>query len=314
VPIFLSRFVNHVLDKIFERYFNQFRVNIGLSNINGVISKLDAQTPISNLWDCEVRVYSQWGEDGILSYLTNALKIAKPKIIEFGVGNFAECNSRFLAEAYNASVYGIDGRKDLISNAKNMDVYWRGSIHLFQDWITPTSAPAHLEKALTLMKGLDILSLDIDGNDFWVMNSLNLSNIKIIVCEYNPIFGGLESVCVPRDDYFDRTKAHYSWLYYGVSLRSWINLMEKSDHRFIGTNRAGNNAFFIKKEFFDALNLAEIDEEDLQQYVDWRIREGRDQNGSLLYENIDQQIHLLTHYPLIDTVSGKSTSVGKVRR
>ena len=90
--------------------------------------------------------------------------------------------------------------------------------------------------------------------------------------------------------------------------------MKKSDHKFIGTNRAGNDAFFIKKEFFDALNLVEIDEEDLQQYVDWRVREGRDQNGSLLYENIDQQIHLLTHLPLIDTVSGKSTSMGEVRR
>jgi hypothetical protein len=96
------------------------------------------------LWDAEVRVFSQWGEDGILDYLFDITDISKPRILEFGAGNFTECNSRFAAEFRNASAYLVDMRDDLVENAKQLDVYWRNAIFPNQDFITPKSAQKHL--------------------------------------------------------------------------------------------------------------------------------------------------------------------------
>ena len=242
-----------------------------------------ARNTYKNLWDAEVRVFSQWGEDRILDYLFDVIGIAKPKIIEFGAGNFIECNSRFAAEYRNASTYVVDMREDLLRNVKSLDIYWRNSIFPVQDFITPDTARKHLQNAKDLMGGVDTLSIDIDGNDYWVLDGLDLSGIDIVVCEYNPLYGSKIACSVPRDDNYDRTKAHWSYLHYGMSLRAAIFLMTNHGLVFIGTNRAGNNAFFVQEKYIELFNFKIPDLNELEIFVDWRVRESRDEVGILSY-------------------------------
>ena len=259
---------------------NELRKLIGES---AIICAKSARGTYRHLWDSEVKVFSQWGEDGILDYLFDISGITKPKIIEFGVGNFDECNSRFAAEHRNASVYAIDMRTDLKSNISQLDVNWKNEIFPVEDFITPESAKKHFNEAIGLFGKINLLSIDIDGNDYWILDALDLSNVDILVCEYNPIYGPKAAVTIPRKDDFDRSKAHYSWLYYGMSLMAAINVMERNGLIFVGSNRVGNNAFFVNSLIAKNINFDLPKKEALEIYTDWRIRESRNQSGTLSY-------------------------------
>ena len=179
-------------------------------------------------------------------------------------------------------------RDDLVEHTKQLDIYWRNSIFPIQDFITPESAQKHLQDARQKMGGIDVISLDIDGNDYWVLKALDLSGVSIVVCEYNPIYGATGSYTVNREDNFDRTKAHFSWLHYGMSLKAAIEIIGKQDLVFVGTNRAGNNAFFLRTEFLNKLPFSIPNLENLEPFVDWRIRESRDENKKLNYQDLIQ--------------------------
>ena len=258
----------------------ELRKLIGESAINSAKS---ARGTYKHLWDSEVKVFSQWGEDGILDYLFDISGITKPKIIEFGAGNFDECNSRFAAEHRNASVYAIDMRTDLKNNISQLDLSWKNEIFAVEDFITPESAKKHFNEAIGLFGKINLLSIDIDGNDYWILDALDLSKVDILVCEYNPIYGPKAAVTIPRKDDFDRSKAHYSWLYYGMSLMAAINVMERNGLIFVGSNRVGNNAFFVNSLIAKNINFDLPKKEALEIYTDWRIRESRNQSGTLSY-------------------------------
>ena len=268
-----------------------------------------ARPTYSYLWDAEVKVFSQWGEDGILEYLFDLVGLNKPRIVEFGAGNFTECNSRFAAEYRNASVYAVDMREDLVQEMEGLDIYWRNSIFPVCDFITPESAKMHQSLAEQKLGGIDCISIDIDGNDYWVLQSLNLSNVQVVVCEYNPLYGSNLACTVEKNDFFDRTKEHFSWLHYGMSLRAAIDLLMTSDFIFVGSNRAGNNAFFIKKNFVNLLGFDLPDIGHLKDFVDWRVRESRDEHGNLSYLTKEDAISIISDCKLVNISTLESVQV-----
>ncbi len=267
---------------------------------------------IKSLWEAEVRVFSQWGEDGILTYLLDSVGITKPKILEIGAGNFEECNSRFQAEFRNASVYAVDLRSDLESNCKKLDVFWRSIIIPVNDYITPINVNSHINSAKSLLGGIDIFSLDVDGNDYWILLEADLSGISIVVCEYNPLFGHTQSVTVPREDDFSRESKHFSWLYYGMSIKASISAMQKKGFVFCGSNLAGNNAFFIREELGKKLNLDMPSSTNLIANVDWRVREARDENGKLNFLFGKNRISLIKSLKVVETESNSLVDLESV--
>jgi hypothetical protein len=279
---------------------DELRFLVGQAAIS--VSRTSYST-FKHLWDSEVRVFSQWGEDGILCYLSDELDLVRPTVLEFGAGNFSECNSRYLAEARNASVVAVDSRHDLLSNVLSLPISWKTSVWPIRTWITPDNAPQIMQQAREKMGRVDILSLDIDGNDFWVAKSLDLSSIRIVVVEYNAIFGSKQSITVQRRDNFDRTSAHHSNLYYGASLKAFIHLFQDQGFTFIGTNRACSNAFFVQEAELSNLSLQRVDLQELDKYIDVRFRESRDSGGSLSYAGRNDLIKLIEHLPVEDTIS-----------
>jgi len=280
----VNRIMRKILNIFFDEYFDIYKNCLKLMlGQQAIIASRSMYTSLQHLHDAEVKVFSQWGEDGILDYLFTRLDISKPKIVEFGVGIFQECNSRFTAEFRNASVYMVDLNKDLVKKVKESQIYWMNSLFPIIDRITPDNSSKHLDSARSLMGGIDVVSLDIDGNDYWVLKPLELDSISIVVCEYNPIYGSNISCTIERNDEFDRSIAHYSGLHYGMSLRAAISLMDCKGFIFLGTNRAGNNAFFLKKELTHLVNIELPFGEDLESFVDWRVRESRNRKGELTY-------------------------------
>ena len=303
----ISKTIRRLLRPVlFREYFEPLTFRIGES---AIAAQRAGRLSYEHLWDAELRVYSQWGEDGILNFLCDCLNINKPKALELGAGNFSECNTRFLAEYRHASVVAVDARDDLIPFVQGLPAFWRTSIWPLNEWITPDSTPEIQRTATELMGGVDIVSLDIDGNDYWVGQVFDLASVSILVVEYNPLFGAAMSVSVPRDDHFDRTQAHSSLLYFGASIRAWVDLFRPRGFTLVGTNRAGNNAFFCRTEQLNQIPLLPIDTSDLTPFVDWRVRESRDSHGNLSFLAGADRIQAIADLPLIDVTTGKMISV-----
>jgi hypothetical protein len=306
--LFKGSFFSILFSRIFKNLIDDFKVRIGQSEI---AAKKSYRQNFIHLWDAEVKVFSQWGEDGIIEYLCDVIKLDKPKMIEFGAGNFTECNSRFLAYNRGASVALFDGRRDLVKSAKSQEIYWKSTIIPVTKWVHPNNVNNLIEFAKKEINGVDVISFDLDGNDYWIVKEADLSGARIIIVEYNPLFGWKFPVSVKENSNFDRTKAHYSWLFYGASILAFIELLASKGFVFIGTNRAGNNAFFLHEN--DAEGFPLDLPKDLEKYVDWRVRESRDLNQRLDFKSIKEAQKLIGDMELINVSTNTTTSVKQVQ-
>jgi len=99
----------------------------------------------------------------------------------------------------------------------------------------------------------DVLSLDIDGNDCFIARALLDADVrpKILVVEYNAVFGPEQCVTVPYRQDFDFRRAHRTELYYGVSVAGWRKLLEPRGYRFVTVESCGVNAFFVDPTCFE---------------------------------------------------------------
>lgn len=251
-------------------------------------------------------VWSQTDEDGILSFLVSRLDLVKPKCLEIGAGNFLESNFRFLAEIMNASVFAVDARQDLSSRVRKEPFAWLAPVVPYETWVTPANIQEIVSRAAKDIGEIDLLSIDLDGNDYWVLEKMNLEGIKLVMVEVNPLFGGSDPVSVPRDDEFNRFAAHHSGLYWGSSIAASIYLLESRGFRLVGRNSKGFNAFFVKAEIVaqDPLLTRFSDSVDLTSRT-WGIREGRNREGELTFENPTKLKSEAPNLPLINVITGE---------
>jgi hypothetical protein len=94
---------------------------------------------------------------------------------------------------------------------------------------------------------LGVLSIDVDGNDYWFMEALLPMQPALIVVEYNASFG-LRPITVPYDPGFDRHRKHASGWYHGASLTALCGLTDAHGYALIAVSDAGGNAFFIRRD------------------------------------------------------------------
>ena len=274
------------------------KINIGLLTSHAMSARKHS---MKDLWDAEFRVFSQFGEDGIVDLLLDELQISKPRIMEIGAGDFSECNSRFALHKRNCSAYLVDMREDLQRGLQESEIRWKASVAVEIAKIDEKNIKDIESRGIRFLKYIDVISLDIDGIDFWIAQHINWNGIKIAIVEYNPVFGAKLSVSIPKDTFSSRFEHHYSGLVYGASLLAWIEFFASKDMRFVGTNRAGNNAFFVPSSLAGNLPFRLPDISQLDAYVDWQIRDSRNQDQTLSSLSLEQARNLISGVELIET-------------
>jgi hypothetical protein len=244
----------------------------------------------------EFRVFSQWGEDGIIQFLLRYVKIQRKIFVEFGVENYTESNTRFLLVNNNWSGLVIDGSAENVNYLKKDPIYWRHNLKAVQAFIDKDNINGVLFDN-GISGDIGILSIDIDGNDYWVWQAIDVVNPAIVIIEYNSRFGKDKAVTIPYDPAFVRSKAHYSMLYAGASLKALYNLGKSKGYLFVGCNSAGNNAFFVRQD----LKHSCIKELTLEEgYIASQFRESRDEKGNLTYLSAEKVEQILFSLPLVD--------------
>ena len=239
---------------------------------------------ITRLEQADLKVFSQHGEDGIIDFIIDRLGILKPTFVEIGTEDYSESNTRFLFQRTNTKGLIIDCDAALKEKSKKTlgHYYWKGEITALSAFVTKGNIAALLSQGNKKWIDCDIFSLDIDGNDYWIMQEvLPLCRNKIIILEYNPYFGGLARVSVPYREDFCRTDFHYSNLCFGASLNALASLMSEYNYTFAGTNLNNNNGFWVRSDIFHLLGIEPPSVTDLSVYAQNYTRESRNEEGQL---------------------------------
>ena len=256
---------------------------------------------LSSLTDVEFRGFSQWGEDGIIDWLVERLSGIPETFIEFGVSDYREANTRLLLQLRNWRGLVMDGSEANIRSIQAQDLYWRHELtarcaFIDRDNINQVIAASGLQGDIGL------LSIDIDGNDYWIWQAIDAVSPVIVVCEYNAVLGDRCALTVPYRADFQRTREHHSNLYFGASIRALVALGKSKGYSFVGTTSTGCNAFFVRNDHAESIVAAV---ERICAFPS-KFREARDAAGGLLFTSGKQRRTLIDHLVLMDPVAGVS--------
>lgn len=248
------------------------------------------------LEEVEFQVFSQFGEDGIIQWLIHNIDIGENKtFVEFGVEDYLESNTRFLLMNNNWTGLVIDGSEENISKIKKWDKFWKYDLTAVAKFITKDNINQIIREN-GFQGDIGLLSVDIDGNDYWILNAINCIQPRILICEYNNIFGSDKAITVPYDEKFYRTEKHYSNLYWGVSIKALYNWAEGNGYYYIGSNSAGNNAFFVRNDCIEKDRLPK----ERYKFIDSKYRESRDRKGNLTYVGGGERLKLIKDMEIVD--------------
>jgi hypothetical protein len=255
---------------------------------------------IKSLHETEFKVFSQWGDDGIIQYLINYLDIDNKIFIEFGVEDYLESNTRFLLINSNWSGLVMDGSESHISKIKKDEMYWKYDLIAKAAFITAGNINQLIAEE-KINGRIGLLHIDIDGNDYWIWKAIKVIEPIIVIVEFNSTFGCERAISIPYKSDFVRTTEHFSNLYAGSSIVSLCDLAEEKGYAFIGCNSAGNNAYFVKNEFLKDLKPLNAKE----GYVESKFRESRNEDGKLSYLRSEKRLEIIKELPIYNTRSNK---------
>lgn len=255
-----------------------------------------SQCPGQSLAQSEFRVFSQWGEDGIIQGLLRHVSVERPVFVEFGTQDYTESNTRFLLVSGGWSGLIIDGSRENVDRVVRDEIYWRHNLKALCAFVTRENINALIGDN-GLQGDIGLLSVDIDGNDYWVWEAITIVRPEIVIVEYNWRFGAERRVTIPYDPAFERSRAHPSMIYYGASLAALCALGRRKGYAFVGCNSAGNNAFFVRADRRPP-QLPELTPR--EGYIAGRFREARSADGRLAFMTAAEEEALVTSLPLVE--------------
>jgi 2-polyprenyl-3-methyl-5-hydroxy-6-metoxy-1,4-benzoquinol methylase len=205
--------------------------------------------PLPTFADVEFQCYSQNSEDGILLYIFSLISTTTRKVVEICAGNGVECNAANLIVNHGWQGLLFDGdeanvgcAKAFYSTARRTFVSPPTVVHA---WITAENIN-DLVIAHGFSGAIDLLSIDVDGNDYWILKALSCVQPAVIVVEFSALCGPERAATMSyQPDYkLDRSKQPYRC---GASLAAFVTLLKPRGYRLIGVQSLGFNAFFVRE-------------------------------------------------------------------
>ena len=209
----------------------------GTSNLNAldarqrldVMRTFQARPKIKHITDFERKIHSQNGEDGIINAIFSKIGTTNRYFVEFGVEDGTECNTRYLKEKKGWNGLLMDGRANPGTEIKQAFITAENIESLFDRYGVPTC--------------FDLLSIDLDLNDFWVWKAIVSRNPRVVIIEYNSSFPLHQKKVVP----YNATGIWDGSNHFGASLGAMVMLGREKGYRLVGCENRGINAFFVQE-------------------------------------------------------------------
>ncbi len=247
------------------------RINMALAR--GQASRMARRVDPTNPATWEFTGFSQNGEDGILEFLLEHVKMPNRYFIEIGSSNGLENNTSWLSLVHRYSGLWIEADRVIADQAAELFGPLNHGVQFSNVAVTPDNAPQVLGRALH--KNPDVMSVDIDSYDYFVAKAALAAGVRprIFVVEYNSAFGPEKSVAVPYSAESAPGISRVDRLHYGASIKSWKELFTRAGYEFVAVERNGVNAFFIDSNEFATGFSASLNglafAENYAQLVDW---------------------------------------------
>ena len=285
---YLSALIGNLLRR--SAISEKVRLGIGRIEAREIVDK--------KLTESEFQVFSQFGEDGIIEKIIQTIDPIDTRFVEFGVEDYTESNTRFLLQHRNWKGLIIDGSRRNIRRIRKSELYWKYYLRARQEFVTAENINGILEQeGFTGQIGL--LSIDVDGNDYWIWKSIEVIIPSIVVVEYNSLWGSQLQLTTPYSSTFNRTKAHFSNQYFGASAEALTALGRSKGYKLVHGNREGTNLFFVHERHSE---IQEIAVSGAHRPIG--SRQARDRRGRLTFEDPISSLDGISEMPLVDPSSG----------
>lgn len=215
--------------------------------INEYMRKNPKYQNAKNLHKFEYRNFSQSSTDGIINEIFSRIGAKTKFFVEFGVTSGLEENTvSLLLNGWKGA--WIEARQEaLLSLAKRCSAFIDSKrLFLKNAFITAENIQG-VFKELNIPKEFDLLSIDIEGNDFWVWKAITDYHPRVVIVEYNSIF-------MPPVKWVMKYDPQHRWdgsTYYGASLKSWETLAFGKGYKLVGCDFYGLNAFFVRDDLIE---------------------------------------------------------------
>ena len=223
-------------------------------------SRYLAQLRVQRAWEAEIgkprhadpkrlvrhgyKVYSQNDEDGIIAEIFRRIGATSRTFVEFGVETGVECNTaKLLVEGWRGLWIESNAASAVAMRRAVAPFITDGKLVLRQSLVTAEHINALIGKA-GFSGEIDLLSIDIDGNDYWVWKAIKAVEPRVVVIEYNATLRPPMALVVPY-------RADAKWdgsNHYGASLEALVRLAAAKNYRLVGCSIAGVNAFFVRAD------------------------------------------------------------------
>jgi hypothetical protein len=212
-------------------------------------------------------IYAQGAEEAMLERVFELIAPRSRYCVEFGAGDgLRNSNTARLVRdrgwrglMIEASDYRFGRLREHYAEASNVSI------------VQARVAPETVEEIFAqagVPEDLDLLSIDIDGNDYWVWRSLERYRPQVVVIEYNPYYA-------PPERWVMKYNPEHVWdgsTYYGASLSSLYWLGKDKGYELICCDRQGNNAFFVERSLFERFRLEDNRPEVLYRPAMYKVR------------------------------------------
>lgn len=205
--------------------------------------------PSHELTSRRFHYWSQNEEDGLTLAIFAEIGAVTRRFVEIGCGSNGG-NSGFLAGELGWSGLMVDG--DALKVKTCRDTFPSPAIDVIQRWIAVDNVDGLLSEH-GVSGEVDFLSIDLDGNDYWIWKALTVCTPRLVVMEYNSAFGPERSVTVPYTPDFERRDYSEDNLYFGASLAALEKLGAARGYRLIAVEPRGTNAYFLRNDVAPAL-------------------------------------------------------------
>jgi hypothetical protein len=231
-----------------------------LSSIGARAASLNLRLNIQRYWSDELakprnadpkrllrygaKIFSQNEEDGIIQEIFKRIGTERRNFIEFGVETGVQCNTvKLLLEGWRG-LWIEASPGDVAEIQKSLGSYINSAALIVRQSTVTAENINDLFVQAGFFGEVDILSIDIDYNDYWVWKAIQAVKPRLVVIEYNATLRPPMALVVP----YDPTRQWDGTNYFGASLEALVRLGRSKGYRVVGCNLSGSNAFFVRED------------------------------------------------------------------
>ena len=205
------------------------------------------------LKNAEFKIYSKHGNDGILLYIFSKIGVKTNSFIEIGIEDGRECNVSNLALNFGWNGLMIDANPEWVKSALAFYKQKLGekakNVKIIPSFVSRENVN-DLFKNNHVTGEIDLFSLDIDGNDYWVWQVIDVIKPRVVVLEYNAALGDKSLTMKYNPEHHYQSNRKHP-LYFGASLKALTKLSREKGYVLVGCDSNGHDAFFVRKDLIE---------------------------------------------------------------